>query len=160
MRCCLLLGLNLALTWKDISLLTDDNLNLEKKTFKARRSKTDIIITGMLWYETVGALKKYKELYPSPTVAIFKPKISLRWNCDKLGKRFKLFKEELPLKKYQKVESITHKHLRKSFITAAKKALCNEENIKLVMGRKLNGVEDYYTYKDAELGMLPKNCTN
>ena len=105
----------------------------------------------MLWDETAKALKEYMDRFPSPTEILFKPKRSSIWNLDKLGKGFKKFKESLSADKYKRVANITHKHLRKSCRTAAVRAKCNSEHIKLIMGRSLEGVEDYYTFKEAEM---------
>jgi len=149
-RCGLLLGLNCAMTWGDIIDLSPENFNLHKGTYIGTRSKNNIQNCAMLFPETVNCLQAYLADYPTTNGRIFYYKdVTRKTIIDDILAAFKAWKESLPTSTFRKVQGITHKHLRITARTTAKKAKCHIEYIKLVMGRKLEGSEEHYTEKDA-----------
>jgi integrase len=149
-RCGLLLGLNCAMTWGDIIKLTMDNFDFRKQTYIGTRSKNDIQNCAMLFPETVDCLQQYIKHHPSTNENIFyfknaMPKTLVNGAIESFDK----WKGALPKRKFKQVEHITQKLMRKSAKTAATKARCQTEYIKLVMGRRLEGAEEHYTDKDA-----------
>lgn len=146
----LLLGINCAMTWGDIIELTEDKFDFDKETYIGTRSKNDIQNCAMLFPETVDCLQRYINNKISKNDKIFYYKdINPKSLLDHICKSFNNWKKTLPKGKFKKVEHITQKLLRKSAKTAATKARCQVEYIKLVMGRKLEGAEEHYTEKDA-----------
>jgi integrase len=151
-RCSLLLGLNCAMTWGDIIDLTPDQFNFQKNTYIGTRSKNNIQNCAMLFPETSSNLKEYIISHPTSNGSIFYYKdVNRTTMIDDIVTMFREWKLSLPKSEFKKVETITHKHLRKSVRTTAFKAKCHIEYIKLVMGRKLEGSEEHYTEKDATM---------
>ena len=150
MKCGLLLGLNCAMTWGDIIELTQNTFDLRKKTYIGTRSKNDIQNCAVLFPETANALHQYITIHRSSSSKIFYFKdVTKKTMLDDIGDLFNNWKKALPKEHFKKVENITQKSLRKSARTAATKARCHIEYIKLLMGRKLEGSEEHYTDKDA-----------
>lgn len=151
-RCGLLLGLNCAMTWGDIIDLTPKQFNFRNNTYKGTRSKNDVQNCAMLFPETSEYLGQYIKNNPTENGTIFYYKnVSRKTLLDDIGEMFREFKNSLPKSQLKQVEDVTQKYLRKSFRTTAKKARCHIEYIKLVMGRKLEGSEEFYTDKDAKM---------
>jgi len=151
-RCGILLGLNCAMTWGDILELTLKNFDFSKNTYIGTRSKNDIQNCAILFPETVEAIQQYIHQCPinDKMGRIFYYKaVTQKTLMDDIIILFNDWKNQLKQSDSKKVSNITHKHLRKSLQTTAKKAKCHIEYIKLVMGRKLEGAEEYYTEKDA-----------
>ena len=151
-KCGLLLGLNCAMTWGDIVELKNDNFDFKYKTYIGTRSKNDIQNCAMLLPETIIAVKQYIKEFPNKDkegrIFYYKP-VNKKSILDDITNIFREWKNSLNKDKLKKVDNITHKNLRKSLRTTAMKAKCHPEYIKLVMGRKLEGSEEYYTEKDA-----------
>ena len=104
----------------------------------------------MLFPETVKSLRQYIKNNSTKNGTIFYNRnVTRKTILDDISGMFKKWKEGLPENQFKIIENVTHKYFRRSLRTAAKKAKCHIEYIKLVMGRKLEGTEENYTEKDA-----------
>lgn len=136
----LLLGMNLCMYMSEVLSIEWDHLDLAKGTFAAYRKKTGIPRAGVLWAETIEAIKalpkKPKYLFTSNRGTKFSPEG--QWKTfDKLRKSVGL--------------AVTFDQIRDSAYTAAMEGAADERAAKVLAGHKFSGLTDQYVLRNPSM---------
>ena len=136
-KCMWLLSMNLGYYTVDIASLPLTAIDLKEKTAIFRRGKTGIHRSGILWDETIEAIRAYQKEIPHRGKTLF---FNMQDKMPYIGNRIR--------KKFVKVRdicglTITHNNFRDSFESICSAKNVSQRAIDAVMGHKIMG--DNYT---------------
>lgn len=139
-RATLLLGLNMAMYIEDLCTLKWADFDLEAGTFVGRRAKTQVIRVGVLWPETLEAIKALTKQGKSPWV--FTSTHGTRFNGQR---RYNDYKE---LRERAGVDS-PFSALRDAAYTIACRS-CEDRISRVFAGHRMTGLMDSYIARNPE----------
>jgi len=127
---CLYPGEVLSLDWGEV--------DLQKGTVVTSRPKTSVIRVGVLWPETIKALKAIRPAEPRPEAPIFLSKRGGRLSINMVSKEFRTLRRTSGVADHVKAE-----HYRDGAYTAAIEAGVDLTQAKLLAGHA-TGISDHY----------------
>lgn len=140
-RAILLLSLNMALYLEDVCTLRWEDFDLQAGTYTGKRNKTSVIRVGILWPETMEAMKALPRKGKSPL--LFTSQTGLRFNTSSKYDTY------ASLRKQVSVES-PFSSIRDAAYTAAA-ASCDEKTAKLFAAHRFGGLMDSYVQRKPAL---------
>lgn len=138
MKAVLLCGLNLCMYLSEVLSLRWDEIDLEKKTFVSRRNKTKVIRVGVLWDETVEAIRKMPRAGQSPW--IFTSNRGGAYNVNSYRGKFATYRNKAKV-------AIEFNQLRDGAYTVACQ-FSEEKYSKLLAGHSYSGLTDAYVARN------------
>lgn len=142
-RCILLLGLNSACRYSELSHLKKEDIDFEKSELSFPRHKTGIIQSSVLWTETIEAIKEYIKEKPNNTDYIFITKNGNQYKRDDLEAYFTSIRGN-------KSSKVTQDLLKKTFETVATNCGIGLNCINIVMGHTIKGLDNNYNQRNAK----------
>jgi len=146
----LLLSLNAALYPSEVASVLKEHVDLEKRTYKARRSKTGIARCAVLWPRTVDAIREYQRLFPHANRHLFVNRAYNKYQPHKLAQVFRRLRREA------KVPSeVEFAHIRDGAASAADTGATvkgfDARQEEVLLGHRAAGVKDAYALRHPEL---------
>lgn len=139
-RATLLLGLNMAMYIEDICTLQWSDFDLGAATFVGRRAKTQVIRVGVLWAETLAALKAIPHRGQSPYV--FTSAQGTRFNGQRAYNDYKELREKAGV-------DAPFSSLRDAAYTIACRS-CEDRISRVFAGHRMAGLMDSYIQRNPE----------
>lgn len=138
MRAMLLTMLNLCMYPSEALNLDWGEVDLKKKTVVTDRNKTAVIRIGVLWEDTIEALRAIRPKKPDPKMPIFLSAEGNRWHIDTYRRQFNRLRKAAGVSSKIKSES-----MRDGAYTAAVESGADLTQAKLLAGHT-TGISDYY----------------
>jgi integrase len=139
MRASLLLSLNCCMYGSEVCKLQWDDINLEDKTFVARRGKTGIVRCAVLWDETIAALR----LLPSKTPYVLPSRSGKALLANSYNRKYRALRDAVGV-------AAEHNQIRDGGYTAAVAAGVALDKVKLLAGHRL-GIADAYLLRQPQM---------
>ncbi len=146
----LLLSLNCGLYPSELASVRRTEIDLKKKTFIARRSKTKLPRVAVLWARTVKAIRAYQKDYPHQSEWLIVNRAGNRFQPHKLSEGFRTVR-----KRAEVPDVVEFAHIRDGAATASDTAGnlrgFDDRQTDLLLGHRAHGVRDAYALRHPEL---------
>ena len=140
-RAIFLLSLNTALYLEDVAALEWKDIDLKAGTLVGLRGKTSIRRVGMLWPETVKALRAIPHDTASPFV--FVSRTGTRYRSDSLHRRYAIIRDAAKI-------TVTFSSIRDGAYTIAARS-CDDRTARMFAAHAAPGLMDSYVERNPEL---------
>lgn len=145
-KAALLLSLNCAFYAQDVCDVERSHVNLDRGTLAMFRSKTKVPRIGVLWQETIEAIKGYQHEEPHRSRFIFVSRTGAPYHSNHVGRNFRRIREKagVPV-------TVEYNHIRDGAKQAALDAHVPDDRVDMLMGHRAASAKDNYTLRKPHL---------
>lgn len=134
----LITALNLCMKSGEVAALNKNDIDLDKGTVVTERSKTGATRIGVLWAETINAIKTYQQQYPHKGNHLFNSRVGTRLTGKSASRIVIRLRRELGID-----ESVNFDTIRDGAYTAAIEGGATEIQAKLLAGHTVRMSDQY-----------------